>query len=279
MRKRQEAPIVTVPSESIALTPLDQASVQIKQAQNAEAARLRFYDRLLSAELFVLLNHPAEVQGGKIDPKILSSEGADFVLAFDTEERLSQFVGGAEAPYAALTGRALAAMLAPQNIGLGLNLGVAPSEILLDGSAMMWLHEIDAEAPTALDARPVSVMSPHGLPEDLLLALDGKLAGLQGLASSAYLALVDYEGGGRNHLLCFVDAAPEAHDALARAVSQSLHLSGIEAAVLDVVFLPAVDPFVAKLAKVGLRFDLPQLRKSQSRPAPGTDPDNPPKLR
>ncbi|MCV2877004.1 SseB family protein [Rhodobacteraceae bacterium XHP0102] len=270
---------MTASSDSIALTPLDQASVQMQAAEHAEAARLRFYDRLLSAELFVLLNTPAQAQDGKIDPKILSSEGTDFVLAFDTEERLSQFVEGTEAPYAALTGRALAGMLAPLNIGLGLNLGVAPSETLLDGAAMVWLHEIGVGAPTALDARPVSVMAPRALPQDLLLALDGKLAGLEGLASSAYLALVDYQDGSRNHILCFVDAAPEAHDALARAVSQSLHLSGVEAAVLDVAFLPASDPFVAKLAKHGLRFDLPQPQKPQVRPAPGTDPDNPPKLR
>ncbi|NBX42477.1 MAG: SseB family protein, partial [Rhodobacteraceae bacterium] len=37
--------------------------------------------------------------------------------------------------------------------------------------------------------------------------------------------------------------------------------------------------FVAKLAKVGLRFDLPQVEKSREHSAPGSDPDNPPKLR
>jgi hypothetical protein len=113
----------------------------------------------------------------------------------------------------------------------------------------------------------------------VLIALDAKLAGLTGLAAGAYLALADYADGSHSHIICFIDAAPEAHAALARAVSETLHLSGVEAGMLDVVFLPAHEAFVAKLAKVGLRFDLPQVEKPRDRPAPGSDPDNPPKLR
>jgi hypothetical protein len=45
-------------------------------------------------------------------------------------------------------------------------------------------------------------------------------------------------------------------------------------------FFDAADPIAAKLAKVGLRFDLPQPQAPVSVPvAPGMDPANPPKLR
>ncbi|MFZ8959237.1 MAG: SseB family protein, partial [Paracoccaceae bacterium] len=113
-------------------TPLDHAYAQMQADPDAQTPRMRFYDRLLGAELFVLLECPMAAGQDRIEPQILTSEGASFVLAFDREERLSQFVDGVEAPYAALTGRALAKMLAPQDIGLGLNLRVAPSETLLD---------------------------------------------------------------------------------------------------------------------------------------------------
>jgi hypothetical protein len=46
-----------------------------------------------------------------------------------------------------------------------------------------------------------------------------------------------------------------------------------------VTFVEAEDPVVARLARVGLRFDLPE-RAAQSGPAaPGMDPERPPKLR
>jgi len=166
-------------------TPLDHAYAQMQADPDAQMLRLRFYDRLLGAELFVLLERPMAAGQDRIEPKILTSEGVSFVLAFDREERLSQFVDGTEAPYAALTGRALAKMLAPQDIGLGLNLGVAPSEILLDGAAMIWLRDIAEQGPTSIDARPVALNAPRGLPQDVLIALDAKLAGLTGLAAGA----------------------------------------------------------------------------------------------
>ena len=72
-----------------------------------------------------------------------------------------------------------------------------------------------------------------------------------------------------------------AETALARAVNEALVFSGIEAGMLDVVFLPDSDPSAAQLARVGLRFDLPEPPKPErtERIAPGSDPDSPPILR
>lgn len=50
--------------------------------------------------------------------------------------------------------------------------------------------------------------------------------------------------------------------------------------MMDVLFLRSADPMTARLAKVGLRFDLPEPAVAASGPsAPGMDPTRPPKLR
>ena len=49
---------------------------------------------------------------------------------------------------------------------------------------------------------------------------------------------------------------------------------------LDVVFLAAGSPAAAAMARVGLRFDLPEPQVQDLAPAaPGMDPSRPPKLR
>jgi hypothetical protein len=95
----------------------------MEAAPDDEALRLRFFDRLAGAELFLLLE--AEAGGGAITPRTFPVDGTPFVLAFDTEERLAAFSGGI-APYAALSGRALAPMLAAEGLGLALNPEVRP---------------------------------------------------------------------------------------------------------------------------------------------------------
>ncbi len=63
----------------------------------------------------------------------------------------------------------------------------------------------------------------------LLTALDQKLATATGLAKSAYLVGVTYDTGAKGHLLGFVNAVEAAQGALAKAVSEALTFSGIEA--------------------------------------------------
>ena len=94
----------------------------------------------------------------------------------------------------------------------------------------------------------------------------------------AYLTEATYESGAKTHLLAFINAAPAAEEALARAVNEALTFSGIEAGSLDVAFFKASDPVSAKLARTGLRFDLPQPEAPTAPTAPGSDPERPPKL-
>jgi hypothetical protein len=258
------------------LTALDQAHGAMESAPEDDAARLRFYERLADSELFLLLLRDAE--GEAVEPDLFAVEGEQFALVFDREERLATFVGR-PAPYAALSGRALTRMLAGQDIGLALNPDVAPSAMLLPADAIDWLAATLAHAPTEAEARPREVLPPHGLPEALLTGLDRKLAIIGGLAQAAYLVGVIYDDGARGHLLAFVGAVADARPALAAAAAEALTFSGVEAGAMDVTFVAPSDPFAARLAKVGLRFDLPQLAARPEPAAPGMDPDKPPRLR
>ncbi len=253
------------------MTPLDLAHSEM---ETSDAARLRFYERLADAELFLLLDQ--EAQGDQISPRVFEVEDASLVLAFDREERLADFAGAA--PYVALSGRILAGMLAGQGLGLGLNLDVAPSSIILPAEAVSWLNETLGATPADVEAAPEELLPPMGLPDALITGLDTKLALASGLARSAYLCGVKYAGGGQSHLLAFLDPLPGAETALARAVNEALVFSGIEAGMLDVAFFAASDPMAASLAKVGLRFDLPEPEAREGPAAPGMNPDKPPRL-
>ena len=257
------------------LTPLDQAHAAMMAAPDDDAARLRFYERIADVELFVLLE--AEPDGDQINPVLLEDS---YVIVFDRSARLAAYVGDA-APYVALSGRAIAGMLDGQPLGMAVNIGVAPSEILLPATAMAWLRETLANEAGEVETRIDRVLPPKDLPESLIAAIDAKLATATGMAAGAWLVAVEYAGGERGHLLAFVGAIPRAQDALVRAASEALTFSGIEAGAMDVGFFAPGDPTVAKLAKVGLRFDLPQTEGLQHTPRlpPGSDPAKPPILK
>jgi len=259
-------------------TRLDAAHAAMQAAPGDDRARLAFFGALAASELILLLD--AERDGDNVTPRTVEADGQSFVLAFDREDRLACFAGGT-APYAALSGRVLAGMLAGQRLGLALNLGTAPSETLLPADAMAWLAQTLAGGPEEAEARLRVVRPPGDLPPHLLTALDTRLAGAAGLAASAFLVWVVYDTGTERHMLAIVDAAPGAKGALARAVSDALRFSGLEDGALDVAFFRADDAIVARLARVGLRFDLPQPERPAHLPgtAPGMDPDHPPRLK
>lgn len=259
-------------------TPLDHAHAAMEAAPDADALRLRFYDRLAEAELFLMLAREAE--GDQAEPELFDLGDARFVLAFDTEDRLGAFAGRV-VPYAALSGRSIVGMLAGQGIGIALNPDVAPSSILLPAEAVDWLAETVARGPSETEARAEELHAPGPLPDGLLEAIDAKLRTTTGLARRGYLAEVVYVSGARGHMIGFTGAVPGAEGALARAIQEALVFSGLEAAALDVVFLRDSDPVTAQLARVGLRFDLPEPEAAaRVEPlAPGSDPEKPPILR
>ncbi len=259
------------------MTPLDQAHAEMTET-GEDAARLRFYERLADGELFLLLEQ--EPVDDAVTPRVFPLEEGPVVLVFDREDRLAEFAG-AIVPYAALPGRVVVRQLAGQGVGIGLNLGVAPSAFLVPSDAVDWLATLLDRAPATIEARPERFIPPGDLPEILLRALDQKLARAAGLAGAALLAGVVYGGGHRGHVLALIGAVEGAQPALANAVGEALTFSGFDAGELDVVFLDADDPVLGQLASVALRFDLPEPAASEPGmpAAPGSDPARPPILR
>ncbi|SHI78175.1 SseB family protein [Wenxinia saemankumensis] len=253
-------------------TPLDEAHAAMQAAPEDDALRLRYWERFAETPLSLLLE--AEATGDDIAPRLIEEEGVPYLLAFDREDRLAEFAG-APAPTAGLSGRGLAEMLAGQGVGVALNPG-APSQMLVPPDALTWLAATLGQGPAEAEARPVALHPPGQVPDALTEALGRRLAGAAGLARAAWLAGVEWDGGGRGHLLAVTGARPGAEPALAAAVNEALTFSGLEAGALDVVFLPESDPMLARLDRVGLRFDIPD--PPRPRP-PGRDPGTPPRLR
>lgn len=258
-------------------TEIDRAHAAMTADDTDDMARLRFYERLAETELFMLLE--AEPEGDQITPALFEADGQSFVLVFDREARMSEFYGQEIAPYAALSGRGMATMLDGQRIGMALNMGVAPSAMLIPYDAVEWLAQTLAAEAVEVEGQVTAVTAPKGLPEALLQALDRKLATAAGLAVEAYLCGVTYEGGGRGHMLAFVGTLEGAEGALTAAVNEALVFSGIDAGMLDVAHLQASDSVSERVARVGLRFDLPSPQMPATPGAnPGMDPTKPPKL-
>lgn len=260
------------------ITPLDAAYVAMAAAPDDAGARLDYYFELGASLLFVLLEEGAP---GHLTPRSFAVDGADYVLAFDREDRLAEFAAGA-APSAEMPGRDLVALLAAEGgAGLAVNLG-AGSGNLLPPEVVAWLAETLAGAPEPAEARIIEVFAPRGLPERLITGLDRVLARAAGLAGCAVLTGVRYHDGGRGHVLIVADARPGAEEPMARALSEALVFSGVEAGALDVLFVAGDADLLARAGRVGLRFDLPVAEGSDPdapRAAPGSDPDRPPILR
>ncbi|MGR3501566.1 SseB family protein [Pseudaestuariivita sp.] len=257
------------------LTPLDEAHVLMQADAEDEAARLGYFARLAAAELFILLEAPAE--GDAITPMLAEEDGATYALVFDTEDRLTAFTG-APAPFAAMSGRVLAGMLYGQGIGLALNPEVAPSSNLLDADAVDWLAEtLDQEAEEG-EGQIAALGAPQDLPQPVLAALDRRLASMGGRATRAFLVDARYTDGRDGTLLAIVGAAPEAQSAITRAVSEIAAFSATPLA-LDVAFFEPTDLALVPISEVGLRFDLPEPEAPKPPVAPGSDPSKPPKLR
>ncbi|WP_054006149.1 SseB family protein [Cypionkella psychrotolerans] len=260
---------------------LDQAYGAM-QAGDASAG-LRFYRLLADATLFLLLEREAE--GERVDPRVFDLPDGPVLLAYDSEERLAVFgqgpQSGAGLPYAALPGRLIAQQMLGQGLSLGLNFGTgAASEVLLPPEALRWLCEMLEAAPVEVEATPVQFFAPKGLPEALSDALTFTLGGAAGLARAALLSGVRYSDGRLGHMLAVIDAAPGAEEALARALSEALVFSGLEAGELDVTFLSSGDAAVVELARVAIVFEVPELvaQAAVERAAPGMD-GKPPRLR
>ncbi|MEL6234675.1 MAG: SseB family protein [Pseudomonadota bacterium] len=260
-------------------TPLDAAHAAMMADAESDARRRAYWSRLLGSELFVLLaaepGHAATPE-----PRIEHLSEGPIALAFDSDARLGAFLE-APAPTAALSGRRLVALLAGRGIGIGLNLGVANSAILLPSDAVEWAASHLAPLhPQTILAEAHQIGPPDATPA-LIAALDARIAALAGQCAEVWLARLTHSDGSATQALAIVGMAAEARPAALEALGEAYRLEAPGGA-LDMLFLDATDPALAAFRRNGLGFDLPQRPALQTRAlpgAPGLDPDRPPRLR
>ncbi|WBU55540.1 hypothetical protein [Paracoccus sediminicola] len=253
------------------MTPLD-ALCRVPFHELPDAARARVLNRLADTELFVAL--AAEPAGNKVTLRLFDLGAAQMAVAADLEERLSGFFGEPVA-YAALPGRALAAMLSAQQIGLMVNSG-DPSEMLLDAATLGWLAQALNAAPEEQDAAAARLSAPR---PEMVAALSEPLAqrltDMAGLAESAALVEAHWPDGASGHLIAVSGASEEERPRIAKALSELMAFLPPLPDRCDVAFdlgLPA--------GALILRLDEAEAPPRGTGPvAPGSDPDKPPKLR
>lgn len=238
------------------MTPLDKAHSLMENNADDASLRLGFYERLADSEMFLLLEE--EPNGDRFKPMIFELEGGSFALIFDRSDRLVEF-SETPSPFIALSGRVIVSLLHGKGIGLGINLTVASSSMLLPKENVDWLEETLSMRPKEVNEQLVGASAPVHLPEVLIKSIDMKLAMMQGLAKRAYLGEIEYASGIKSHVIAFVDALPEAENSIAAAISEALIFSGVAAGTLDVLFINSSDKICTILEKVGLRFDLPEV--------------------
>ncbi|MCW1919529.1 SseB family protein [Rhodobacter sp. KR11] len=242
-----------------------------------EAEALAFWRAFADAELFLVLEE--EGIGATITPRTFDLSSGPLLLVFDSEERLGT-LSDTPVPYAALPGRVIAAQLAGQGLGLGLNLGTgAASETILPPASVDWLADMLSQAaPQQAQGRIKALAAPR-----LGQGLAGTLSTLLPPGSLAALAAVEYDTGARGHALAVAGLEPSREEGFARAVTEVLAFSGLDAASLDVFFVAADADILRRMAEAGQGFAGPAPveapGQARSSTAPGMDPENPPKLR
>ena len=256
------------------MTPLDRVLSAWMQNPDAPDARLRVFEQFLSAELFLALE--AEAIGDKIKPLIFDIQDGRFALVFDREDRLNAFLGGTR-DLAAMSGRSLLQLLLGTDIGIGLNLSEEDACALFLPSDLRWCADFVTE-PEANDQAIKAVTPIRDIPQDLLARLDRKFGTLEGYAEAAFLVSLEGANGEMHPTVLFLGAAKPAEAHIAKTISETLRLSQGEFS-LNVGFITHDNPALERIAKHGLRFDLPQPEITQTLMTPGLDPQKPPRLR
>jgi len=238
--------------------------------QSDETASLGFWDLFARSELILALN--AEPEGLTIDPQVFETSEGAFALGFTTEAALADFAGGI-APYAAIPGRAVAAILGQGGYGLALDPGGAA--ILLGPDELRWLTETLATAPETGEAAIRDVLPPGDVAPGLLEAIGARL--VPGLFEALVLARARDGAGAETPLIAVLGPAMDAEPPLAAALSEALAFAAASSD-WQIGFFPVEGPLSQALLRQGMRLDIREAAPPKP-VAPGSDPTKPPRLR
>jgi hypothetical protein len=254
-------------------TPLDRAFLA---AEADEAVRPRFYALLVETALFAPVTPMPE--DAPVAPQVFALETGPVALAFDDDARMAAFF---EAPteYVTLPGRDLIAALADAGLGLGLNLGEAPSATLLDAATVRWIAaEMGGEAEAADLSGAVTVAAPAGAPRALIAGLAERVAQMPGLVAEAWLVGMTPEAGARSLAVLVLPGplAARAVSGVVTALGRAAAVHGAEAGAVSVGVLTEAHPLLRPARAQGLALHPRAMPEAAPSPKP---PAGPPRLR
>ncbi len=124
---------------------LDQALDALRQDMGNAASQSQFYDLFLNTTFCVPTVDPKDLEGemtleeGQVLPMIMESEGNDYLMIFDSEERLKAWAG-ADVKWLGVPGHVLAATTMPP-LHIAMNVGTEYSKQFLPDE-IAWLRDV-----------------------------------------------------------------------------------------------------------------------------------------
>lgn len=130
------------------MTELDKALMTLRQDMENPEFLSQYYDLFLNSPFYVPVHDPknapegteqAVAEGHQV-PLVMEADGNDYLLLFDTEERLLAWSGGEAVPYVQVPGFAVAEISEPP-LHWALNVGTDCSKQFLPDE-IAWLKDV-----------------------------------------------------------------------------------------------------------------------------------------
>lgn len=165
-------------------TPLDLAFERARSDPEETAA---FYDTLFAATVFMPIDgafdedgNASETEARAIAPILYEVENVPTLMVFDTEDRLARWTDE-PVDYVGLSGAQFFAMFEGEQ-QVALNIGVAPSSVVIPVDTVSWLHDRAVEAVESEEIPPGAALElapPPELSTEAVARITARIAGLR----------------------------------------------------------------------------------------------------
>lgn len=221
--------IVYAKDKNIVMTPLDHAYVEA--TKNSKEAV--FYNAFLSATIFIsTVDSPDEEKQTRtragdndtISPIIIESDGDQYIMLFDSKERLASWAQR-EVGFTALAGHAIVEKMGT-DFHWALNVGTAHVKTFVPDEIKWLKGNINVpEEKMVASGTQVLIGAPSQIPNGLIESLVKSLSSRNGEIKAAYLGQVHYvREGEQPHLALVLDT--EINDqSIIEAISKDLAVS------------------------------------------------------
>lgn len=259
------------------MAPSDLQQAQIASVAEPEDEQLRtaFYARLVETEFCLLLSEAATNE--QMTPNLYTEGDNRYVIAFEDEGDLLEFNQEA-AHFAALPGRALVQMLVGHDVGLLINGNDLEKSILLSTKHISWLAETLSQAPQERSGALSDILAPEPIKAEHRAAIQDQLHKCAGLLVEAYHITVVEQEQNQRQTLIFSGTTEASAKQIAQMIQDVVSFQDDPSLDLDVAFLDFRAPIMQHIRQIGSAFDVPFPEAPATPKAPGSDPDNPPKL-